>query len=432
MSGMSFDRARAVADAVLLEGYLLYPYRASSRKNRYRWTFGVLAPKAWSAAGGCERSRLQLQCLVSGRSDAGPGDPLIEGRLRFFQLVQRRVEKYVAGCYQPAASMEVDDQIVIPWDEGQVHEVPLAAALDHPTGIPVHVPGGREEETIVDGAGHIIGRVVRERWPVSGEVVIRAEVVAATRPLHRLTVTVENVTSSAVPGVSRDQILCASMLATHLCLGTNAEFLSAMDPPAWAAEAAARCQCVGTYPVLAGKPGDHDLLLAAPIVLYDHPEIAPESTGDFYDSTEIDEMLTLRTMTLTPEEKREMRATDRRAAELLDRVESMPELDMERLHGAIRSRRELPRELEPVPPQPGDRVRVRAPVGRTDAQDLLYAGRFATVEKVLRDVDGDVFVAVTFEEDPAAELHRWYGRFHYYRLSEIDRVEPQGGLEVSS
>ncbi|HUH01153.1 MAG TPA: hypothetical protein VML75_04100 [Kofleriaceae bacterium] len=284
---MSFDRARAVADAVLFEGYLLYPYRASARKNRYRWTFGVLAPQAWSAAGGCERSQLQLQCLVSGRPDLDPDATVIEGRLRFFQLVQRRVEKYVAGCYQPTASLEVDDEIVIPWDEEQVHEVELTATLSEPARIPVHVPGGIEEETIVDVAGHIMGRVIRECWPIDGEMILRAEAVSANRPLHRLTVTVENATSQSVPGILRDEILGNSMLATHLCLGTNAEFLSAMDPPAWAAEAAATCQCVGTYPVLAGEPGEHDLLLSAPVVLCDHPELAQESTGDFYDSTEL-------------------------------------------------------------------------------------------------------------------------------------------------
>ena len=44
---MSFDRARKIADAVLYEGYLLYPYRASAAKNRVRWQWGVLAPASW-------------------------------------------------------------------------------------------------------------------------------------------------------------------------------------------------------------------------------------------------------------------------------------------------------------------------------------------------------------------------------------------------
>jgi len=45
------DVARQVADAVLYEGYLLYPYRASARKNQIRWQWGVLVPLAYAAAG---------------------------------------------------------------------------------------------------------------------------------------------------------------------------------------------------------------------------------------------------------------------------------------------------------------------------------------------------------------------------------------------
>ena len=72
------------------------------------------------------------------------------------------------------------------------------------------------------------------------------------------------------------------------------------------------------------------------LFLYDYPQIAPESPGDLYDATEIDEILTLRTMTLTDEEKREARATDPRAAAIIDRVDDMPPEILDRLHGAVR------------------------------------------------------------------------------------------------
>ena len=85
---MSLERARRVADAVLYEGYVLFPYRASSRKNRYRWTFGVVAPRAWSQAGGCEPSSLRLECLVETEGAA----PRIDGILRFLQVERRTVE----------------------------------------------------------------------------------------------------------------------------------------------------------------------------------------------------------------------------------------------------------------------------------------------------------------------------------------------------
>ena len=112
-----------------------------------------------------------------------------------------------------------------------------------------------------------------------------------------------------------------------------------MDPPdAWR-EAAAACRNVGTWPVLVGAEGQADMMLSSPIILYDYPQIAPESPGDFFDGTEIDEMLTLRIMTLTDEEKRAMAAVDERAGDLLARTEAMAREQLMGLHGTVRGLR---------------------------------------------------------------------------------------------
>jgi hypothetical protein len=236
--------------------------------------------------------------------------------------------------------------------------------------------------------------------------------------------------------------------------------------------------------VLIGDEGRRDAMLSSPIILYDHPTIAPESPGDLFDATEIDEILTLRTMALTEDEKREARATDERAAAIIDRVDSMPPELLERLHGAVRYLQGAEGTPEPHPPgaegtpephRPGDgaptgrvaahgkerdplstappelvpwwdpgadrtvspetdgvvvagvtvakgsRVRLR-PGQRADAQDMFLAGRLATVEAVFLDVDGNRHLAVTLDEDPAADLQRWHGRFLYF---SPDEVEPQ-------
>src|SRR5262245_52648194 len=99
---MKFELARAVADAVLMEGYALYPYRASSLKNRFRWTFGVLAPRSWSINGGCEPWWLQVQLLVAGKPQR------LAGRLRFFQIERRRLD---------------DSMSMAHWDEGVLREI---------------------------------------------------------------------------------------------------------------------------------------------------------------------------------------------------------------------------------------------------------------------------------------------------------------------
>src|SRR5258708_10534432 len=80
------------------------------------------------------------------------------------------------------------------------------------------------------------------------------------------------------------------------------------DPPEWAAGEVAACVNTGTWPVQAGPADCRDLMLSSPVILYDHPEVAPESAGDLFDATEIDEILTLRTLALTDAERRQTRA----------------------------------------------------------------------------------------------------------------------------
>ena len=85
-------------------------------------------------------------------------------------------------------------------------------------------------------------------------------------------------------------------------------------------------------------------MLSSPIILYDHPQIAPESAGNLFDSTEIDEILSLRILTLTDDEKREMRQSDDRAREILERTENMPEEQFMKLHGVLRGLTSLKEE----------------------------------------------------------------------------------------
>ena len=154
----------------------------------------------------------------------------------------------------------------------------------------------------------------------------------------RLQVRVENLTPAEPAPTVRDEALPSALVAAHLILtASGGEFISMTDPPEWAKSAVAECENVGSWPVLADPDGGRQVVLSSPIILYDHPELAPESPGELYDGTEIDEILTLRTLALSDEEKREARATDPRAAALIDRVESLDARAMQRLHGTIRA-----------------------------------------------------------------------------------------------
>lgn len=300
---MTLSKARAVADAVLFEGYLLYPYRASALKNRMRWQFGVLAPRG---AGAAENWFAQTECML----EATPSTT-VDIRMRCLQLRHRGGEK--------------------PWDEGIVREfavpVPLAA-LEQPRTVMFELPAGTDRR---DGANW-------HRYRVPGLIHIESRRVDHSRDVRRIQVRVEN-RSEWTPSAAdvREDVLRRSLASVHTMLAVrDGSFLSLLDPPEWAQDIAAACRNTNTWPVLVGDPQDRDVVLSSPIILYDHPAIAPQSPGDLFDATEIDEILTLRTMTLTDEEKREVRQTDPRAAELLDRVEQLPAEALERLHGTLR------------------------------------------------------------------------------------------------
>lgn len=388
---MTFDEARKIADAVLYEGYILYPYRASSAKNNFRFQFGVLAPREFSEKGGGENWFAQTECLIE-----PCGEPAVDVKVRFLQLLPR------SG-----------------WDEGQereseLHRVQLCDAAAGEMTFPIEVPGGA----------------------VSAVVRVSAEPVDSWLKFR---VRIENSRHEHY-GTDRAAALHHSLVSTHTLLAVHdGAFVSQIDPPPEAKRIAAACANVNTWPVLVGRPGERTVMLSAPIVLYDYPQIAPESPGDLFDSTEIDELLSLRVMTMTDEEKEEARATDPRAAAIIERTDSIPREMFEKLHGAIRELK-TPNALEDffnprdsASPESahieiggqriakGARVRLR-PQRRADSMDLFLAGRVARVEAVHRDVEDRTYVAVVVEDDPAADLHGWYGRFLYFYPDELEPV----------
>jgi hypothetical protein len=432
-----WGRARAVADAVLYEGYLLYPYRANSRKNQTRWQFGVLGPAGAAAAGIGEDDSLSAQMLVAPR-----GNPSVSVVVRFLQLQHRGVERDVGdGRFEPAEELVSGSQSWLRWDEAVEREIsfgPLDIELELPQTLPIEVSAGTDIET-VDG-----GRLVRTRRALHARLEIGTEL---DDGLVRLTMTVHN---TAAPADDKDEAIALSLIGTHLVAEvTDGDFVSLLEPPASADSAVARCRQHRCFPVLAGPPGDHALVLASPIILYDHPEIAEQSEGALFDSTEIDEILTLRVMTMTDEEKAQARATDPRAAQIIDRCDSMSPEAMLNLHGVLRNPHapqddpglipEIPEGVDWWDPmadnavQPGidavlvngvrvsrgSRVRLH-PSRRADAQDLFFADKIARVTSVHETVDGDQHVGVVLEDDPAADLHEWYGRYLYFAPDEVE------------
>jgi hypothetical protein len=322
--------------------------------------------------------------------------------------------------------------------------VSVSDLLDTGQVVAVTVPGGTET---TDG-------VTRQRWPLEAEVRLSAQRLEGPYGVVRLSVEIVNTAQWADPDAARHLALRHSLIAAHTVLAaTDGEFISLIDPPEWAKPAAGSCHNERAWPVMIGEAGRRDVILISPIILYDYPAIAPESPGELFDGTEIDEILTLRTMTLTDEEKAEARATDERARQLMDRIDSMSPEMLDKLHGAIRYLGEAPRtrsEPDPIetittPGTPwwdpgadasvdpetdsvliagvevakGSKVLLRPGLRGTDAQDMFLAGRTATVAAVLLDVEGNTHVAVTLDDDPGAEISAAHGRFRYFSPDEL-------------
>jgi len=344
-----------LVDAVLYEGYILYPYRPSV-KNRQRWTFGGLLPRAYSeAVDNNEPWRMQTEFLVRG----GP-ETLVTVSVRFLHLVQRLVEQ----LDQPATdvldlerlpsrvveSLKVGDELLSTWQEAEERRVgpesvTLESLVERPRQVVFAFPAMRERTPILDASGLIVGIITRERHEINGEIELNAFL--EREGLFRLCLVVRNQTplpDDPDHEVDRDEALLHGLVSTNAVFSVrDGGFVSLTDPPDDVKAEAASCRNVGAWPVLVGEEGATDTILSAPIILSDYPQIAPESPGDLFDSTEVDEILSLRIMTLTDEEKQAMAAVDQRARAVLDRTESLARDQLMGLHGTIRGLRRVGR-----------------------------------------------------------------------------------------
>jgi hypothetical protein len=361
-----------IAATVLYEGYALYPYRPSL-KSRQRWTFGGLYPRAYSEAHqGTDAWTAQTQCLIEGNPQT-----TLTVRVRCLHLLDRQIGVPAEGApffdqqaldqqtsldattlaehaelsalvppYQPVESLEVGGTRYHAWQEAAEREIRLEGfrvgdLLTQPHCREFTFPSQREWAPLRTEGGDVAGIMIRQQQRVDGSVTVSAEQLESQ--LFRVTVRVCNLSplETAEPvdagRISRDEALLRALVATHTVLQVQeGAFVSLLDPPPRWRATAAQCRNVGTYPVLVGDEGAKDTMLSAPIILYDYPQIAPESPGDLFDCTEIDEILSLRILTLTDEEKRVMSSVDPRTRVLLERTEELAHDELLGLHGTLR------------------------------------------------------------------------------------------------
>lgn len=422
---MTFAPLEAIANAILFEGYMLYPYRPSAIKNRQRWNFGTLYPRAFAEIQRPpERWGFSAQMLIQADDST-----TLAARARFLQLVS------------PAEDSSQS------WEQGfarfrTLEEVRLAALLD---GV----------ESVFD-----LSRLSADEAPTAapgfserarlGRISLHAE--RLREGLYRLHASFTDESPMASPACLRRDVQDAAFTSAHLLLALQSgAFVSLLEPPAEFEDDAKACEQDGVFPVLAGEPGDCSRILCSPIILYDYPQVAPESAGDFFDGTEMDEMLSLRVLTLTDEEKSEMRRGDPYARAILERIEALPGEQLIKAHGAIREFHDAtgtdPAVMaadaiiapwnpfaEHPPPESvrilgvdlhkGDRVRLW-PRKQADIFDLEIKGKIAVIEAIEQDLEGNVQFAVVLEDDPGHDLGmlRQPGHRFFYSPEEVEPVE---------
>jgi hypothetical protein len=463
---MTRDPAAAVARAVLYEGYVLWPYRKSALKNQRRWTFGCVLPRTWSRSGHPDDLwRMRAECLLVAPANGAA----LRARARFLQVVDRRVARLDAQGLEFVEEIAVGRERWVAWEEAREREL-AAPLLEVRQGaqeaVPVRIPQGIEAQWIEDATGRRAAAVVRGWRELEGELRVKCERISDQ--VFRVGIELLNVTPWCGP--DREDALRSSFASAHLVLeALDAELVSLTEPPAYLADAAGACEQVGCWPVLVGERGARDRMLASPIILPDYPAVAPESPGDLFDGGEIDELLTLHVLALSEQEKEEMRATDPRTREILERTMALGDEQLRALHGARRdgesgdplprsatsaarspfSRGGARRGLAEGAPDPfwremgrpggqrvvvdgttvqrGSRVRLRPRRGG-DVMDVALAGRTAIVEGIDEDDTGGVHLSVVVEGDPGRDLgmERLPGHRFFFRPEEVEPLEEAG------
>ena len=437
-----------IVNAILYEGYILYPYRASSQKNqRARFTFGRVYPQVFSEKeNGAEPCTMQTECLFRARGES----PRMKITLGFLQLSAREIgacervlEKLPENGgfqFRNVPQLEVAGKTFQAWMEAVERKVSTTVNDFHAPGRTSFVfPASESREAIQNESGGIAGVIFRRHEVLEGR--IETKMVRLQDDLYRICVRVVNLSSIKRGEIQvPEKVLLRTFASTHFTLeAESGEFISLFETPPELKIFAEDCKNIGCWPVLAGDKdaGDRKTVLASPIILYDYPQIAPESAVEFFDGTEIDEMLALRVLAMSDAEKREIQADDV-SRRILERTSALNSEDFLRLHGTLREPDTVDenffnpaRRLEKVCVNGaefkiGDRVVIR-PKRRADAFDLMLAGKIAVIESVEQNVDGEAHLALVLENDPGADLGmaRQPGHRFFYKPDEVEPVNTE-------
>jgi hypothetical protein len=349
---------------LLYEGYALYPYTPEATKNATPTPFGIVYPPTYADATPGTFDKLRMQGVAH-----ADGGAVLRGDVRFLQGAGERHQAVERRLEAPERS--------------------LADLAQEPHVEPFEQDG------------------------LQGRVRMSADPLGAGR--WRVMLCVHNTTPVG-EGLDRAAALGASLISTHPLLTLDGgRFVSPLE--------AKGAESVNTYPVLA-TDGD-DALLGAAIVLPDHPRLAPESRGDLFDGTEIEEALLLHVLALSDDERAEIARQDPAVRDMVTHAATATPQDIVALHGrtVLSDPQEPPGErcvdVDGVSYRLGDKVVLRLQ-DRPDPYDQILDGRTATLERIYYDYEDKLYFGVTVDDDPGQELMRETGRFLFFFVGELE------------
>jgi hypothetical protein len=386
--------------SLLYEGYALYPYTPGV-KNATPTPFGIVYPPSYAESQPAAFPMLRLETVLQGGPDAR-----ISGTVLFLQATGERHEA-------TERSLELAPVTLAELARGPVRDTYAFEMEDE-----------------------------RE---LRGRIAMRADLLSPELARIRLCLHNETEMRADPEEVSRGEALRHSLISTHPLLEVeNGRFISPLERHGPEGEAALASEPVNTFPVLLG---DQDAaVLGAAIVLPDHPELAPESLGNLFDNTEIEEALLLHVHALSEDERREISSQDPAVREMIERAESTTGEDILGLHGRLtytEPEADKGAAANGGPPKPppglddvrgereaaaagttvrlGDKIVLR-PGTEGDVYDKILHGRTATIERIYRGYDERVYLGVTVDDDPGQDLLRETGRFLFFFADEVEPV----------
>ena len=281
-----------LVDSLLYEGYALYPYTPGAQKNATPTPFGIVYPPAYAERNPATFDRVRLQCLA--RPTAGAK---LSATVLFLSPSGERHEAQRHSVEVPET--QLGERVSVPFAQGRVtlRSEPVAQAGD----------GDEAGDRDLGDAGQGL-------WKVSSCV-------------HN--------TSTVDPGPERSAALGESLISTHIVVRISAgSFVSPLGSEG--------CESVNTWPVLATAADD--AILGAAIVLPDHPQLAPESLGNLFDNTEIEEALLLHVHALSDSERDQISAQDPAVRAMIERAAATTPQEMLALHGRMTLRDPAPED----------------------------------------------------------------------------------------